>query len=435
MRRGDAASQAKACVTLAQTGKFHELAAQFAPALRPLVTDQVLRDAWSQVTDALGLEVLVGEPVAEPPTGAVTVVAVPVRSSRGSFTIAVSVTSEGWVTGMQLSARAPGESSPTWQAPAYAHPDQFEEQEVTVGSGALAVGGTLALPRDRAHPVPAMVLLAGSGPQDRDESLGPNKPLKDLAWGLASCGIATLRFDKVTYAHHQALAAASGAFTLGDEYVDHAVAGITLLASHPGVAADHVLVLGHSLGGTAAPRVAAAAPRVAGLVIMAGGAQPLHWAIVRQTRYLASLNPQSAASSQVMLETVIRQAQAVDSPELSLATPASALPFGVPAAYWLDLRAYEPVRVAAALGKPLLIVQGGRDYQVTVADDLALWRTGLTGVPGVVTRVYDADNHLFFPGEGPSVPAEYERPQHVDPVAIRDVADWVAGLWGSPSAS
>jgi hypothetical protein len=88
--------------------------------------------------------------------------------------------------------------------------------------------------------------------------------------------------------------------------------------------------------------------------------------------------------------------------------------------------------VAAALGKPLLILQGGRDYQVTVADDLALWRTGLLGVPDVVTRVYDSDNHLFFPGEGPSVPAEYERPQHVDPAVVRDVADWVARGWGSP---
>ena len=83
-------------------------------------------------------------------------------------------------------------------------------------------------------------------------------------------------------------------------------------------------------------------------------------------------------------------------------------PFGVPAPYWLDLRGYDPAAAAAALGKPTLIVAGGRDYQVTVADDLSLWRAALDASPHVTFRVYDADNHLFFPGSGPSAPAEYE---------------------------
>lgn len=87
-------------------------------------------------------------------------------------------------------------------------------------------------------------------------------------------------------------------------------------------------------------------------------------------------------------------------------TPAGELFFGVPAPYWLDLRAYRPVEVAAALGKPILILQGGRDYQATVADDLAVWQAGLGHLPGVTTRVHDADDHLFFSGSGPSAPTE-----------------------------
>jgi len=146
--------------------------------------------------------------------------------------------------------------------------------------------------------------------------------------------------------------------------------------------------------------VAAAEPVVAGLVILAGGTQPLHWAAVRQVSYLASLEPGAAAASRSVVDAMTRQAEMVDSAELSASTPVTELPFGVPAAYWLDLRGYHPVELAATLGKPMLILQGGRDYQVTVADDLARWRAGLADRTEVSFRVYDRDNHMFFPRLG-----------------------------------
>src|SRR5215469_11621558 len=97
------------------------------------------------------------------------------------------------------------------------------------------------------------------------------------------------------------------------------------------------------------PPVAAAEPSVAGLVIMAGGTQPMHWAAVRQVRYIASLNLETAAASEPAIEAMTRQAKTVDSPDLSPSTPDSELPFGVPAPYWLDLRGYDPAAAAAAL--------------------------------------------------------------------------------------
>lgn len=68
---------------------------------------------------------------------------------------------------------------------------------------------------------------------------------------------------------------------------------------------------------------------------------------------------------------------------------------------------------------------GGRDYQVTVADDLSGWRAGLAGRPGIEIRVHDACDHMFFPGSGPSTPAGYGRPQHVDAAVVAEVADWL----------
>jgi dienelactone hydrolase len=210
---------------------------------------------------------------------------------------------------------------------------------------------------------------------------------------------------------------------MADEYVPHAVAAVRLLRGEPGVDAARVFVLGHSMGGKAAPRVAAAEPSVAGLVIMAGDAQPMHEAAVRVTRYLASLNP--GPDADVAVAAIVRQAARVADPGLSPATPAADLPFGLPAPYWLDMRAYDPVATAVAVGKPMLILQGGRDYQVTVEDDLSRWQAGLDGRPDVTVRVHAADDHLFFPGTGPSTPAGYDSPQHVDPAVLDDIAAWL----------
>ena len=417
-----------AVIEMARQGRFEEIRDRFAPQLRPMVPAGALRAAWEAELARSGQVASVGVAVTEPagPGGGV-LVKIPVTFERGALTVAVGVAgAEDWITGIQLLPASAAEPVLPWEPPGYADTDAFTEQDVMVGDGPLAVGGTLSLPRSGGA-VPGVVLLAGSGPNDRDETIGRNKPLKDIAWGLASAGVAVLRFDKVTFAHPEQVAGNRG-FTLADEYVPSAAAAVGVLAGHAG----RVFVAGHSLGGTVAPRVAAADPSVAGLVILAGGAQPLHWAAARQFRYLASLDPSNAAAAQPALDAIDRQARAVDDPSLSEATPDSELPFGVPAAYWLDVRGYDPAATAAGLSQPMLIVQGGRDYQATVADDLSRWRAALDGRPNVTFRVYEADNHLFFPGSGPSSPAEYEPAQHVDPEVVAGIAAWLTSALAAP---
>jgi dienelactone hydrolase len=423
-------ARALAVVELARAGQFDEIRELFTPGLRPMVTADGLRAAWEVELAERGQLTAVGAPVSDQADGAMITVLVPVSFERGSQTLAVYLTRDGQLAGIQLAPPGDAQAAAPWEPPGYADPGRFDETGVTLGSGPLAVPGTLSLPPQRQPGLlPALVLLGGSGPEDRDGSIGRSKPLKDLAWGLASRGIAVLRFDKVTHAHPD-LVSQNRAFTVADEYLPDALAAIALLQAHPAIDAARVFVAGHSLGGTIAPRVAAAEPSVAGLVLLAGGAQPLQWAAVRQISYLASLAPATAAASQPGIDALTTQARMVDSPDLSPDTPDAELPFGVPAPYWLDLRGYDPVAVAAGLRQPLLILQGGRDYQVTVADDLSRWRAGLDQRPDVTIRVHPADNHFFFPGTGPSSPAELVAAQHLDPEVVADVTGWLTGAPG-----
>jgi dienelactone hydrolase len=291
--------------------------------------------------------------------------------------------------------------------------EQLDEHGITLGTGDQAVPGTLTLPRTGGSSV-GVVLLSGGGPFDRDETSGPNKPLKDLAWGLASAGVAVLRFDKYTFARPEAMT--EPGYTMTAEYVPHAVAAVQLMKEH----VDQVFLIGHSMGGKVAPKIAAEEPLVAGLVIMAGDTQPMHHAAVRVMRYLATTSPEAIPPGTV--EGFERQAAVVDSSDLSPETPSSDLPFGLPPSLWLELRDYDPVATAAKLDLPILVLQGGRDYQVTVADDLPAWRDGL---PHAAVKILEADNHLFFPGTGPSTLADYQSPHHVDPEALTTILNWL----------
>lgn len=407
----DPAAIARAVVEMAREGYFATVEELFAPPLRAVVSAEMLRVAWMTEMGRNGAVSAIGEPMSEPTEAGLVRVSVPVTCERGGLTVVMSVDDAGLLNGLRIAPAA----TTSWTPPPYAAPKRFDEHEVTVGSGPLSVPGTLSLPRGRG-PRPGVVLLSGGGPLDRDETSGPNKPLKDLAWGLAGRGVAVVRFDKVTHTH-------SGRFTMTDEYVPYAVEAVHLLQHQRAVDPARVFVLGHSMGGKVAPQVATAEPSVAGLVILAGDAQPMHHAAVRVTRYLAALTPGPNAEEAVA--AITRQAAMVDSPHLSPSTPAEELPFGLPASYWLDMRGYDPVSTAAALDKPMLILQGGRDYQVTVEDDLARWKAGLAHRTDVTIRVHDADNHLFFTGSGPSTPAEYGPAQHVDPAVIADIAEWL----------
>jgi dienelactone hydrolase len=314
----------------------------------------------------------------------------------------------------------------TYEPPAYAKADSYQEQDVTVGSGEWALPGTLTLPVGEG-PFPVVVLVHGSGPNDRDETVGPNKPFRDLAWGLASQGIAVLRYEKRTKQYPEKMAAIQDTLTVKEETVDDALAAVKLLRQEQKIDPQRIFVLGHSLGGMLLPRIGAADGEITGLISLAGPARPLEDTILEQVTYIANLDGEISAEEQAGLDQQAEQTTRVKDPQLSADVPSSDLPLGIPAAYWLDLRGYNPTEAAKALPQPMLILQGGRDYQVTTVD-FDLWKTALSSRANVQFKFYADLNHLFITGQGPSTPAEYQVSGHVSEQVINDIAAWIEGI-------
>ncbi len=307
----------------------------------------------------------------------------------------------------------------------YADRASFGEERVVVGKGGeWELPGTFSVPKSDGR-LPAVVLVHGSGPNDRDETVGPHKPFKDLAWGLASRGIAVLRYDKRTLVYRGKLVGADD-FTVKDEVIDDAVAAVELLRRTKRIDAKRIFVLGHSRGGKLVPRIGKRGPGIAGLISMAGPTRPTEELLLEQIPYLLSLDGDLSERDKKELQMLKKQVARVKDPNLSPSVPACDLPHAVPASYWLDLRGYNPAEAAKSLDMPMLILQGARDYQVTV-EDFDGWKKHLSKRADVTFRLYRKLNHHFMlgTGQGKSTPDEYDIPENIALEVIEDIAGWI----------
>lgn len=342
----------------------------------------------------------------------------------GTIDVKVVFDAEGKVTGLWfLPSQA---ASAGYKEPAYALTSAFTETECTVGEGDWRLPATLTLPKG-GGPFPGVVLVHGSGPQDRDETIGPNKPFKDLAWGLASRGIAVLRYEKRTRHYPSEVASSPADLTVKEETVDDAFAAVSLLSRTKGVDPKRVYILGHSLGASLAPRIVLmsdgdSSATVAGLIMMAPNARSIVELVVEQTEYLALLDgkiddEEAAEMQRLRLDAAKIREGKVQSGEVVL---------GGSKAYWDDLASYDPLAAAKALEIPILLLQGERDYQVTM-EEFALWRDALAASGAATLKSFPQLNHLFMAGEGRSSPHEYLRGSNVDGAVVEVIAAWLKG--------
>ncbi|HEY3884289.1 MAG TPA: alpha/beta fold hydrolase [Vicinamibacterales bacterium] len=415
---GDPIPRAQTIVGDLTAGRFDAIEAQYTDQMKAALPAGRLAATWSGVIGQVGeFQKIVNS--REERSGTVRIAVITCAFAKASLDVRVAFDPSGKLAG--LSMRPAATTGAPYALPSYADRSSFTDSGVMIGTGDWKLPGTLTLPKGDG-PFPAVALIHGSGPNDRDETIGPNKPFADLGAGLASRGIAVLRFDKRTMVYGAKMAAA-GDITVKDEFIDDALAAIQALRANPHIDAKRVFVLGHSEGGMLIPRIASADPSIAGLIVMAGAARPIEDALVEQTEYLANADGVVTPEEQKQIDQM-KQIRG----EIRALTPADAaahkVVFHAPASYWLDLRGYDPPAAARAVKQPMLVLQGERDYQVTMAE-FARWKAALDSKPTVTFRSYPALNHLMIAGTGKSLPAEYGTPGHVDQQVVDDIAVWI----------
>lgn len=313
--------------------------------------------------------------------------------------------------------------SPSYGVPEYVDREAFTERDVTVEAGDVRLDGMLAVP-DGDGPFPGTVLVHGAGIHDPDGTAGNSKILRDVAEGLASEDIATLRYAKRLHDHD----VADEAFTLDRVVTDDAVAAVDELADVAEVDAESVFVVGHSQGGMAAPRIADRHGGVAGVVCLDAPADPtVDPDDLAFMRY--SFDPDGDLSEEQVeqLETHREAFRRIaegdfDDDETILDNP------GV---WHRSATNCDPVGTAAGLDVPTFVAKAGRADEERQPELVAFLREGVeewrdADLPeGSRVEWYPNVDHYFQEGPTPTTMEGLYFGGNVEPYVIADVAAWI----------
>lgn len=318
-------------------------------------------------------------------------------------------------------------------------PYPYREEDVTYENQTahIRLAGTLTIPQGKG-PFPAVELIAGSGPNDRDESLFNHKPFLVLADYLTRRGIAVLRTDKRGVAKSGgALATATTA-----DFATDAEAGVAYLKTRPEVDARKIGLIGHSEGGEIAPMVAARNRDVAFIALMAGSGVPGDQIIVAQVvagNEAAGMSHELAQQAgqmerkvldlveqekdEAVLKRKLRDLLGPDLPDAQFATVYGQLT----SAWYRYFLTYDPAPVLRKLTCPVLAINGSKDTQVPPQQNLPAIRKALeeggnkhfeaVELPGL--------NHLFQTAKTGSVSEYAQIEETISPVALEKIGDWI----------
>jgi dipeptidyl aminopeptidase/acylaminoacyl peptidase len=313
----------------------------------------------------------------------------------------------------------PRSTAASYLNPAYADTTLYSEKEIFIKTPAHNLVGILTTPK-KAVNYPLVVLVHGSGPSDMDETVGPNKPFKDLAAGFAAKGIASIRYVKRTMVYSGEFV---GAFTVKEETVDDALAAVALAGTIPGADKKEIYLLGHSLGGMLAPKLAALAPSLKGIILAEAPARKFTDIMVEQNKYMFDLAKDTTQAGKKQLADVMTQLDRTRITQAGTMKADSSI-LGLPVSYWVDLNNYNQVDAAKKLNKRMLIIQGGNDFQVSVAD-YDIWHAALGQKSNVTFKLYPDLNHLLSSQLEKGSMAQYQQASSVSETLINDIVAWI----------
>jgi len=301
-------------------------------------------------------------------------------------------------------------------------------QNIILGEGTkYPLKGMLTLPDDLNKPVPAVVFVHGSGSSNMDEKVYKLTPFKDLAEGLARHGVASIRYDKRSFVHALKMMR-SGTITVREETIEDAVLASEMLKSHPNIDPEKVFIIGHSMGGMLAPRIDAEGGNFRGLILLAGSPRKLEDIMLYQTREML---PLSGKLTRFILEKQLKTLEATFQGLYDLSDEearAKKMGGGTTLYYFKEMGEHPVEDYLRKLTKPVLVLQGGKDFQVKADVDYVLYQQLLKDHPDAAFRLYENLNHCFVPsvyGRIDKAKQEYSVEQHIGEDVIADIATWI----------
>ncbi len=339
-----------------------------------------------------------------------------IQFEKDKADIVISINDSNQITSLRI---APYSSKEKWIFPTYASQTKFEEYPVKIGNESPLLG-MFAKP-NRVENLTIVVFVHGSGPNDMDETLGPNKLFKDLAYGLATNNIGSIRYNKRTYDYKSAMAKKANKLTIDEVVVNDAVIAIQKAKE---LGAKKIILVGHSLGGYMAPKIASKT-NVDGIILMAGPHNPLEDIILPQLEHIMKYDS-STSINDMQYNQIKWQIENLKKGKYDSTTVGPILPLGLSGTFWISLKDYKPLKMAKKQDSPYLILNGGRDYQVTEAEAIS-WKNGNKNESSK-TIIYPKLNHMFYAGEGILIPSEYEKQSNMDNAVLNDIIIWINSL-------
>jgi dienelactone hydrolase len=402
-------------IDLLNQDKYEEAYVFFDESVKDKVSSNTLLSLWTAIEGQSGQFVKI-ESESSGREGEFIVVIVKCKFQNGEESFRLVYNSSEKLVGLFM---LPKNNADTYAAPSYADTSRYTERQVSVNTPGHTLAGMVTVPKNATN-FPLVVLVHGSGPSDMDETVGPNKPFRDLAAGLAGRGIATLRYVKRTLVYPKEF---SGAITVKEETLDDAVQAVAVARTIPGVNKNQIYVLGHSLGGMLAPRIAAVVPDLAGIILAAAPARKLTDLLVEQNTNLFSHSGDTTLEGRKRLDEALKMLQATRMTQLGGMKPDSIVLFA-PATYWVDINNYDQVAAAKKLKTRIFVVQGENDIQVST-EDFRLWKQALEGNANVSFKLYSDLDHKLSPQSAKDWVNSISRQTNVASYLIGDIADWI----------
>ena len=311
----------------------------------------------------------------------------------------------------------------------------YTEVEVTVGTAPYELKGILTLPKSASpeNKVPACVLVHGAGPQDMDETVGEIKFFANVAHALGEKGIATLRYDKRTHAYGDAMTEDEIAnMTVAKETVQDAISAGKLLRINENIDPKKIILFGHGLGASMAPRIATEADGVFGGLLMVAGTPktPVEMIILDHKEMMQGLSTEERAAAREELAVLEGQARALGRMKEEQAKETSIA--GVNAYYFWEMQRHDPIKLLKRIRVPVYITQGGSDFQISLANGIEAYEDSLGNMKNVTYKTYPGLNHMLarYTGEAAfkGTMQEYDTPAILDPLAAQEMAAWIKNI-------